>query len=57
MTSVQAGLRAREIKKDTYERLHCAECNERLTTHPDPDPETGVSMVVCPSCGKEWRDL
>lgn len=55
MDSVQAGLRARDIEKDTYGRLLCAECDEQLDTQPDPD--TKESIVVCPACGKNWRDL
>lgn len=54
MDSVQAGLRAQDIKKDTYERLICADCDERLDTK--PDPKTEASIIVCPSCQKKWRD-
>lgn len=55
MNSIHAGLRARELKKDHYERLHCVECDERTTKQ--LDPTTKESIIVCPSWGKQWRDL
>jgi len=36
MESVRKGLRSKAITKDTYERLECAECKERLKTRNDP---------------------
>jgi len=55
MDSVQKALRAGDIEKDTYERLLCAECGERLKTSNDPD-EVGT-VRLCPDCGREWREL
>lgn len=55
MQSVQKGLRAGEIAKDTYDRLECAECGIQLTTKNDPD-DVG-SVRTCPECGREWRQL
>lgn len=55
MKSIQAGLRAREIAKDHFERLHCAACDERLKTQ--PGLEHAETRVACPACGREWRDL
>ncbi len=55
MQSVQKGLRAGEIAKDTYDRLECAECGVQLTTKNDPE-EVG-SVRACPECGREWQQL
>jgi NAD-dependent SIR2 family protein deacetylase len=55
MKSTQKGLRSGEIEKDTYERLSCAECDEQLDTKHDPD-ELG-RVRVCPSCGREWKEV
>lgn len=55
MKSVQKGLRAGEITKDTYDRLECANCDIQLATKNDPD-DIG-SVRTCPQCGQEWRQL
>ena len=55
MTSVRKGLRSGDLEKDTYERLTCASCGEELETRNDPD-EIGKRRV-CPSCGKEWKEV
>lgn len=55
MESVRKGLRSKAITKDTYERLECAECKERLKTRNDPE-EVG-SVRFCPDCGREWKQV
>ncbi|WP_330166484.1 HVO_0758 family zinc finger protein [Halobacterium sp. KA-4] len=55
MDSIRRALREGEIKKDMYERLECAECDEQLVTKNEPD-EVG-SIRACPECGQEWRQL
>lgn len=55
MESVQKGLRAGEIVKDTYDRLVCAECEQELATRNEPE-EIG-SVRMCPDCGRQWRRL
>lgn len=55
MESVQKGLRAGDIEKDTYDRLICAECEEQLSRKDDPDEVW--SLRACPNCGREWRQL
>jgi predicted RNA-binding Zn-ribbon protein involved in translation (DUF1610 family) len=55
MDTVRQGLRASQITKDTYERLMCAECGERLKTRNDPD-QIGV-VRHCPDCGREWKQI
>ncbi|MFB6146981.1 MAG: HVO_0758 family zinc finger protein [Halobacteriaceae archaeon] len=55
MESVQKGLRAGDLDKDTYDRLLCASCETELKTQNDPD-EVG-SVRVCPECGEQWRQL
>jgi predicted RNA-binding Zn-ribbon protein involved in translation (DUF1610 family) len=55
MDSVRSGLRAGEIEKDTYERLSCAECDERLKSRNDPDEV--FTVRYCPNCGREWKQL
>jgi len=53
MDSVRKGLRSGDIEKDTYERLTCVRCGERLGTRNEPD-ELG-SIRFCPECGREWE--
>jgi len=53
MDSVRKGLRAGDIEKDTYERLVCARCGERLETESDPDRIAKVRR--CSECGREWE--
>ena len=55
MPSVRKGLRSGDLEKDTYERLTCTSCGEELETRNDPD-EIGKQRV-CPSCGKEWKEV
>lgn len=55
MESVRKGLRNGSLEKDTYERLECAACGETLETKNDPDAIGKVR--VCPSCGREWKEL
>lgn len=55
MDTVRQGLRADQLTKDTYERLECSKCNERLKTRNDPD-EVG-SVRFCPECGTEWKQI
>lgn len=55
MDTVRQGIRGDRIQKDTYERLVCAECGERLKTRNDPD-EIG-SVRYCPECGREWKQI
>lgn len=55
MDSVRSGLRAGEIEKDTYERLSCGECEERLKSRNDPDEV--FTVRYCPNCGREWKQL
>ncbi len=55
MDTVRQGLRAGDIEKDTYERLTCVACDERLKTRNDPD-EVG-SVRFCPECGNEWKQI
>jgi len=53
MDSVRKGLRAGDIEKDTYERLVCTHCGERLETESDPDQI--AKLRQCPDCGREWE--
>ena len=55
MESTRKGLRAGHLKKDTYERLLCVECDENLDTKNDPDKIGRVR--VCPDCGGEWTEI
>lgn len=55
MDSVRQGLRAKEIEKDTYERLTCTRCDERLKTKNDPDEV--FSVRFCPSCNRRWKQI
>ena len=55
MDSVRKALRAGAIKKDTYGRLMCAECDVQLGKRTDPEG-TG-SIRSCPECGREWHRL
>lgn len=55
MDTVRQGLRADQITKDTYERLQCSDCEERLKTRNDPD-EIG-SVRFCPECDREWKQI
>ncbi len=55
MKTVRKGLRDGDIEKDTYERLHCTNCEKPLKTNNEPG-EVG-SIRVCPECGAEWREL
>jgi len=55
MRSVRKGLRAREIVKDTYDRLTCATCEVRLAKRDDPSM---LGMVrTCPECGRSWEQV
>lgn len=55
MDSVRQGIRGDQIRKDTYERLECAACDEQLKTRNDPE-EIG-SIRYCPECGREWKQI
>lgn len=55
MDTVRQGLRHDDIVKDTYERLVCAHCDERLKTRNDPD-EVG-SVRFCPECEREYQQI
>lgn len=55
MDSVRKGLRAGDLDKDSYGRLTCVECGDELDTKNDPDAVGKVR--VCPSCGREWKEL
>lgn len=55
MQSVRKGLRAGEIEKDTYDRLHCSRCGTQLGTR--NDPEEVYTIRVCPECGDQWKQL
>ncbi|WP_195837574.1 MULTISPECIES: HVO_0758 family zinc finger protein [unclassified Halorhabdus] len=55
MKSVRKGLRSGDLKKDTYERLRCADCDEELKTENDPE-EVG-SVRACPECGRRWQQV
>jgi rRNA maturation protein Nop10 len=55
MDSVRQGLRSDDIEKDTYERLSCGVCGERLKSK--NDPEEVYTVRFCPECGSEWKQL
>jgi rRNA maturation endonuclease Nob1 len=55
MDSVQKGLRAGDLERDTYERLQCTACEATLNTKDDPE-EVG-QIRTCPVCGGEWRRI
>lgn len=55
MDSTRKGLRRGDLAKDTYERLTCAACGERLKTENDPDEV--YSVRTCPDCGARWKEL
>lgn len=55
MDTVRQGLRGGDIEKDTYERLICVHCDERLKTRNDPDEVFKVR--VCPGCGREYKQV
>jgi hypothetical protein len=55
MESVQKGLRAGDLEKDTYDRLICSSCEEELSRRSDDD-EVGA-IRACPDCETEWRQL
>lgn len=55
MDSVQAGLRADDLERDTYDRLQCTACGSVLKTQDDSE---GIGRKrVCPDCRSEWREL
>jgi tRNA(Ile2) C34 agmatinyltransferase TiaS len=54
MNSVKRALRDGDVRKDTYERLVCADCDRRLTTQ----SRGGVGWRrACPTCGREWKQV
>ena len=54
MSSVTKALRSGVVRKDTYERLVCDDCNRQLTTR----DRGGVGWRrACPDCGREWKQL
>lgn len=55
MKTVRKALRDKELVKDTYQRVNCAECEKPLKTKNDPD--TITTIRICPDCGKEWKSL
>lgn len=55
METVRRGLRAGDLKKDTYERLFCTACDIAVDTE-NPDDEV-FSIRVCPECGQQWKQL
>ena len=55
MESTRKGMRSGDLKKDTYERLLCSECDEQLDTKNDPDAIGRVR--VCPDCGGKWKEV
>jgi NAD-dependent SIR2 family protein deacetylase len=55
MDTVRQGLRGGDLEKDTYERLTCTHCEERLQTRNDPE-EIG-SVRFCPECEREWKQI
>lgn len=55
MNSVRKGLRKGTLQKDTYGRLSCGDCEVDLKTRNDPDAIGTVR--ICPTCGREWREL
>ena len=55
MESTRKGLRSGDLYKDTYERLTCADCDDRLTKRDDPDEIFAVR--ACSDCGAEWKEI
>lgn len=55
MDTVRQGLRGGDIEKDTYERLICVHCDERLKTQNDPDEV--FTVRVCPDCEREYKQV
>lgn len=55
MKSLQQGFRDDEVHRDTYDRLHCSQCNVQLEVRNDPENLHDTRM--CPDCDEEWRDL
>jgi hypothetical protein len=55
MESTRKGLRSGDLYKDTYERLACADCEERLKTE-NPAGEV-YAVRTCPNCDREWKEL
>ncbi|MFC3478380.1 HVO_0758 family zinc finger protein [Halobacterium litoreum] len=54
MSSVTKALRSGTVRKDTYERLVCADCDTRLATR----SRTGAGWRrTCPDCGREWKQV
>lgn len=55
MDTVRDGLRAHDLKKDTFDRLLCAECDRPLKRRSDPDEIWSVRF--CIDCEGEWKEL
>ena len=55
MKSVRKALRDGSLEKDTYERVVCGDCEEKLKTENDPD-EIG-SVRVCPDCDGRLKEI
>lgn len=55
MDTVRDGLSADDLKKDTFDRLVCVECDRALKMRNDPD-ELG-RVRYCADCGGEWVEM
>jgi predicted RNA-binding Zn-ribbon protein involved in translation (DUF1610 family) len=54
MSSINKALRSGAVRKDTYERLVCVDCDTRLVTQ----DRGGVGWRrACPNCGREWKQI
>ena len=55
MDTVRDGLRANDLRKDTFDRLICATCDRSLRIRNNAD-ELGT-VRFCGECGIEWREM
>lgn len=55
MDTVRDGLREKELKKDTFDRLICVQCDRPLKRRNNPDELWSVRF--CIECETEWREM
>lgn len=55
MDTVRDGLRDDVLRKDTFERLICDNCDRTLKKRSEPD-RIG-SIRFCAECGTEWLEM
>ncbi|MDR9411013.1 MAG: hypothetical protein RI544_00455 [Haloquadratum sp.] len=55
MDSIRRAVRRRAVTRDTFGRLHCGNCGQRLRTL-DPD-DLPHRIRRCDACDLQWREV